>query len=89
MADHQLKQRYRVWDPLEEKLARMIDASSPQDAAETYAEEDISGQRDGLYNSTSWGHPLHVLDSDGDAFEVRVVVATAPMGATVKMGRLR
>lgn len=84
-----LKQRYRVHDPHDEKSARMIDATSPSDAAETFAEEDDEGQRAGLYTNSSWGHPLHVLDSNGDAFEVHVVVEPLPTAAAVKIGRVR
>jgi len=83
------KHRYRVSDPNNAGSARMVDATSPSDAAETYAEDDIEGQRAGIYTSSSWGYALHVLDSDGDAFEVRVVVEPQPLGAAVKIGRLR
>lgn len=56
--------RYHVWDALNERAedARELMASTPERAAELYAEDDTDGQLDGIY--TRDGHALSVRRAD-------------------------
>jgi hypothetical protein len=64
---------FRVWDEInsEESEARVIEASTPEEAARRYADEDVDGWTDGLYHDHS--HPI-VVTSDGGLERWRVEV---------------
>lgn len=84
--------RYKVWDPINDDsdCATDVVADTPESAAESYAENDTSGQRDGVYAPPE-GYPLHVRACDDDddcAWEVRVAVEHTPIAGAVRSGRL-
>ena len=59
--------RFRVWDALngdgdEDGEHRFIDADTPSEAAEAYAEQDRDGLTDGLYTTA---HPIVVREPNG------------------------
>ena len=68
--------KYKVWDKLnaEQDDAVTIEASSPSDAAEEYAERDRDGLCDGLYIH---GQPIMVYDGE-NAMEFEVTFEAMP-----------
>jgi hypothetical protein len=67
--------RYLVWDHEggeEPEDAVEHEAKSPEHAAEQHAEDDVDGQRDGVYSS---GHKLRVADPEaGQTYECVVLL---------------
>jgi len=77
--------KYRVWDKInsEEEHAGEVDADTPEEAAEQYAEDDVDGNIDGIYVN---GHALCVRDPEGTLHEIDVVVEYDPVYSARKIG---
>jgi hypothetical protein len=71
--------KYKVWDTINssEESAVEVEALSPDEAAETYADEDVDGGIDGIY-SVQQGHPLSVRGPDGVLHRYMVTVDYFP-----------
>jgi hypothetical protein len=76
---------YRVWDKInsDEEHAEEVEANSPEEAAERYAEDDVDGNIDGIYVN---GHVLRVRDPEGVLHEIAVTVEFDPVYYTRKVG---
>lgn len=76
--------KYKVYDEFNSSLeyAEEIEAYDEQEAAETYAEQDVDGNTDGIYygKGEQWtirnlqkdGQPICVIDSEGKIYHFRV-----------------
>lgn len=67
------KSGYKVWDTLngERADAREIEACDAKEAAEIFAELDVSGRDDGLYYGSP--QPICVLDGEVErVFQVKI-----------------
>lgn len=73
------KYTYKVWDEVNasEESAADVEANSPEDAAETYADVDVDGGIDGIYSGHK-GHPVSVRGPDGDLRRYTVSVDYTP-----------
>ena len=66
------KYSYKVWESSSRSVeaATEIQAISPSQAAEEYADDDVDGQADGAYFGDSVR--INVMDTEGKVFKFRV-----------------
>ena len=87
------KHMYRVWSAILtddddfdiDEDAAIVEAESPQQAAELYVEDDAEGHALHWYGDRD-GSLVHVRDPEGVVWEVRVAVEYAPITKTIDSG---
>jgi len=75
-----MRHKHKVWDKIngDEDSSMVIEAFHDHESymsAETYAEEDIDGNIDGIYDK---GHPIMVRNEEGYLYEYEVFMEPEP-----------